>query len=379
MNNKNRSKFYGKQAAIKVIGVGGGGGNAVNRMIEAGIKGVDFIALNTDAQDLRRNKAPYRAQIGENLTKGLGVGGDPDKGRKAAEESQEHIRQIVTGADLIFITAGMGGGTGTGAAPTVARLAREAGGDNVLIVGVVTRPFNFEGSHRMRQAEEGIKELRTYVDSLLVIPNERLFEIIDRNTPTLEAFRMADDVLRQAIQGISDVITTAGEVNVDFNDVKRVMAKSGDALIGIGEMAGANRHIEAARTAIMSPLLERRNLNGAKGLIVHFLARQHFMHEQREAVDFIRENASGDAVIIYGLAYDENMGDALKVTVIATGFSGEDAPDMRLTLKKRRLPLVSDFDSLDRADEPADAAADEMIIPAYMRRKKNMKKQGRGE
>ncbi|MCX5783447.1 MAG: cell division protein FtsZ, partial [Elusimicrobia bacterium] len=292
-NIKCRSKFHGKRAKIKVVGVGGGGGNALNRMVDANVLGVDFVALNTDAQDLKRNKAPYRIQLGENLTKGLGVGGDPEKGRKAAEESQEHIKQIVADTDLLFITAGMGGGTGTGAAPVIARIAREASGGETLIVGVVTRPFSFEGAQRASQAEAGVKEMRGYVDSLLVIPNEKLFDIIDRTTPMLEAFAMADEVLRQAVQGISDVITRPGEVNVDFNDVMRIMKKSGEALIGIGEMSGQNRHIGAATKAITSPLLENADLEGAKGLIVHFLSKSDIpLHEQSEVMNLIKERAS---------------------------------------------------------------------------------------
>jgi cell division protein FtsZ len=366
--------FEGKRAKIKVLGLGGGGGNAINRMVDSGIHKVDLIAINTDAQDLRRNKAPYRVQIGEALTKGLGVGGDPDRGRRAAEESYEHIKQLVQGTDLLFITAGMGGGTGTGSAPVVAKVARETLGEDILIVGVVTRPFNFEGAQRMSQANLGIKNLRKYVDSLLVIPNERLFEIIDKQTSTLEAYRMADDVLKQAVQGISDVITLAGEVNVDFNDIKRIMTKSGEALIGIGQMSGEARHIEAARKAIESPLLENADLEGAKGLIVHFLAGEHFAYEQREVVDFIKESASRDAHIKFGIAYDDTMGDNLRVTVIATGFSATGPGKRRISLVKKKRQLTEEkYHLVSRAlddDNNVEIHSDDMMIPAFMRRKK---------
>ncbi|MFA5161318.1 MAG: cell division protein FtsZ [Elusimicrobiales bacterium] len=362
-----KARFNGKRANIKVVGVGGGGGNAINRMVDAKIGGVDFLALNTDAQDLRRNLAPYRCQLGENLTKGLGVGGDPDRGRAAAEESMEQIKQLVGDADLLFITAGMGGGTGTGAAPVIARVAREAAGADVLLIGVVTRPFDFEGHERMRQAQEGINAMRSHVDSLLVIPNEKLFDIIDRNTPTKEAYKMADDVLRQAVQGISEVITTPGEVNVDFNDVRRIMSKSGEALIGIGQSASATRHTDAARMAVSSPLLENASLEGAKGLIVHFLASEHKAYEQREAVEFIKERASRDAMIKYGLVYDDTMGSTLRITVIATGFERADA--VASAAKKRRLPMTPGFDDFSPVRE-AGEGADNILIPAYIRRRR---------
>ncbi|MDD2773985.1 MAG: cell division protein FtsZ [Elusimicrobiales bacterium] len=370
-NIKARGRFHGKKAKIKVIGVGGGGGNAINRMVNAGIESVDFLALNTDAQDLRRNLASWRVQLGETLARGLGVGGDPEKGRLSAEESIEHIRQIVSDTDLLFITAGMGGGTGTGAAPVVARVAREVAGDDVLVIGVVTRPFAYEGQTRMKQAEEGIAQMRNYADSMLIIPNEKLFDIIDRDTPTKDAYQMADDVLRQAIQGISEVITTPGEVNVDFNDIKRIMAKSGEALIGIGETSGTNRHIEAARKAITSPLLENADLEGAKGLIVHFLARDHMTYEQREVVEFIKENASKDAMIKYGLVYDESMEDKLRVTVIATGFSRAGSGGLRPNPRKRRLPMTPGFDEPPREEYDDASIQDDMLIPAFMRRKKS--------
>ncbi|MDD4004020.1 MAG: cell division protein FtsZ [Elusimicrobiaceae bacterium] len=368
-------EFQRKTAKIKVVGVGGGGGNAVNRMVEAKISAVDFVALNTDSQDLRRNLAPYRVQMGENLTKGLGVGGDPEKGRKAAEESAEQIRQVVRGVDLLFVTAGMGGGTGTGAAPVVAKVAREECGEDILIIGVVTRPFQFEGNTRAQQAESGIREIRKYVDSLLVIPNERLFSIIDKHTSDSDAYRMADEVLRQAIQGITDIITRAGQVNVDFNDVKRVMANSGPALIGIGEKSGEGKHLAAAREAVKSPLLENAELDGARGLIVHFLSRKGdlTLMEQREAVDFIRETASKDVVLIYGTAYDESVQeDSLRITVIATGFSND------LTTRKVSARKVLRQASPERGGalpggpgaQKEEPVRDEMLVPAFLRRGK---------
>ncbi|MFA6582771.1 MAG: cell division protein FtsZ [Elusimicrobiaceae bacterium] len=366
-------EFHRENAKIKVIGVGGGGGNAVNRMVDAGVDFVDFLALNTDAQDLRRNLAPYRIQIGETLTKGLGVGGDPDKGRKSAEESQEQIRQSVRGVDLLFVTAGMGGGTGTGAAPVVARIAREECGDDVLIIGVVTRPFNFEGPYRSQQAEGGIREIRKHVDSLLIIPNERLFSIIDKNTSDVDAYLMADDVLRQAIQGITDIITREGQVNVDFNDVKRIMSKSGPALIGIGQKSGEGKHLAAAREAVKSPLLENAELEGARGLIVHFASRKGdlTLMEQREAVDFIRETASKDVVLIFGTAYDEAMPpNTVRITVIATGFSSDVTK--RQIMARKRFPSASDRakPAESQKAETGETVRDEFLVPAFLRRGK---------
>jgi len=307
------------EAVIKVIGVGGGGGNAVNRMVQAGIRGVDFIALNTDAQALRMNSAPVRIQIGEKVTGGLGGGSDPAVGQQAALESEPQIKDVVRDADLIFVTAGMGGATGTGGAPVVARVARET--TNALVVGVVTRPFAVEGKKRQDQAEAGIRELRNHVDSLLIIPNERLMEIVNRDTTAPEAYRLADDVLRQAIQGISDVITRAGTINVDFADVRKIMTKSGEALIGIGRAEGPERHMEAASMAIHSPLLENAVMEGARGILVYFTSSKDLrLFEINEAMDYIKKSASPDAMIKYGQAYDDTLGDSIVITVIATGF-----------------------------------------------------------
>lgn len=315
--------FRDREAVIKVIGVGGGGGNAVNRMVESEIRLVDFVAVNTDAQDLRRSKAPNRIQIGETLTKGLGVGGDPAKGAAAALESSDLIKEAVSDADLLFITAGMGGGTGTGAAPVVARIAKETN-VNALLIGVVTRPFGFEGKARAEQAQAGIHELRAHSDCLLVIPNDRILSEVARDTTSEEAYRRADDVLRQAIQGIADVITCAGAVNVDFQDVRRIMTKAGEALIGIGRASGPDRHIEAAKEAIHSPMLESAVIDGAKGILVNFTAsRSVMMVEIHDAMEYICKHANPDVFIKYGQAFDDTLGDELKITVIATGFTAK--------------------------------------------------------
>lgn len=319
--------FKQLRAVIKVIGLGGAGGNAVNRMVEAGIQGVELIAANSDAQDLRRSKAHVRVQLGEELTRGLGVGGDPAKGRLATLESQDQLREVLAGADLVFITAGMGGGTGTGAAPIAAQVARES---NALTLGVVTRPFHFEGRLRASQAEMGIKELRNYVDTLLVIPNDRLFEVIEDSTSSEEAFRRADDVLRQAIQSISDVITMAGDINMDLNDIKAIMTGAGEALMGMGEAEGASRAVEAAKQAVASPLLENVSIDGAKGLIVNVVGNKRLaLSEIKEAMEFISRAASPEAKIKFGQAYDESMGNRLRVTVIATGFPARKARGFR--------------------------------------------------
>jgi cell division protein FtsZ len=304
-------------AQIKVIGVGGGGSNAVNRMIRAEVRGVEFIAVNTDAQALLNSDAPTRIRIGDKVTKGLGSGGNPDTGRKAAEESQDELFDVLRGADMIFIAAGMGGGTGTGAAPYLAQIAREVG---ALTVAVVTKPFNFEGSRRARVADEGIAQLRQYVDALITIPNQRLLEVAGKNTTVPEAFRLADDVLRQGIQGISDLITYHGVINVDFADVKAVMSEAGSALMAIGTASGDNRCVEAARVAIESPLLEI-SIDGAKGVLFNIYASEELsIIEVNEAAELIRSVADPDANIIFGAVIDPNMGKEVKLTLIATGF-----------------------------------------------------------
>jgi len=305
-------------AVLKVVGVGGGGSNAVNRMIAAGIHGIEFITLNTDVQALRRSVAPVRIQIGEQISRGLGVGGNPTIGQQAAEESRERIQEMLQGTDMVFITAGMGGGTGTGAAPVIASVARSLG---ILTVGVVTKPFEFEHRIRLLQAEEGIKNLRNFTDTLIVIPNEKLFTIVDDKTPIEDAFRIVDDVLRQAVQAISDVITTPGEINVDFADVRTIMQGAGEALMGIGESSGPTRAIEAARRAISSPLLDDISVEGAKGVLVNITGnRSTSMMEVREAMTLIKEAVSSEAHVFYGQVIDPNLDDRIKITVIATGF-----------------------------------------------------------
>lgn len=307
-------------AKIKVVGVGGGGNNAINRMIEANVKGVEFISINTDKQALISSKAENRIQIGEKLTRGLGAGANPDTGKKAAEESREEIKDRLKGADMVFITAGMGGGTGTGAAPVVAEVAKELG---ILTVGVVTKPFFFEGNRRMQHAEGGINELKNCVDTLVTIPNERLLQIIEKKTSIIEAFGIADDVLRQGIQGISDLIAVPGLVNLDFADVKTIMYDQGIAHMGVGYSSGENRAIEAAKQAIHSPLLET-SIDGAKGVLLNITAGMDLsLFEVNEASELIREAADKSANIIFGASFDESMKDGMKITVIATGFDDE--------------------------------------------------------
>ncbi len=371
--------FETKKAKIKVIGVGGGGGNAINHMVASGLKDVDFIAVNTDAQDLRRNQAPYLVQVGEKITKGLGVGGDPEKGKRAAEESKEKLKLIIGQCDLLFITAGMGGGTGTGVAPYLAKLAKEIYGDDLLVLGVVTRPFNFEGYVRERQADEGIKEMSKYVDSMIIVPNEKLFAHVNPETSSKDAFKMVDEVLLQAVKGISEVITQPGEVNIDFNDIRKVMCHSHKSLIGIGEASGQGRHLAAVKKAIASPLLENADIRGAKGFIVHFSAEENLtLLEQGEVMNLIRQYASNDSIIMFGQTYDSTLDGKFKVTVIATGFSPEKAniyarkQSLDSTIppgsmaKPARTEVFASFEK-PRSSEPED----EMLIPAFLRRKKN--------
>ncbi|MFD2656270.1 MULTISPECIES: cell division protein FtsZ [Gracilibacillus] len=304
-------------ATIKVIGVGGGGSNAVNRMIEHGVQGVEFIAVNTDAQALNLSKAEVKMQIGTKLTRGLGAGANPEVGRKAAEESKEQIEEILKGSDMVFVTAGMGGGTGTGAAPVIAQVAKELG---ALTVGVVTRPFTFEGRKRATQAVSGIDGLKSSVDTLIVIPNDRLLEIIDKNTPMLEAFREADNVLRQGVQGISDLIATPGLINVDFADVKTIMADKGSALMGIGVATGESRAAEAAKKAISSPLLET-SIDGAHGVLMNITGGTNLsLYEVQEAADIVTSAADQEVNVIFGSVINEDLKDEIVVTVIATGF-----------------------------------------------------------
>ena len=305
-------------AKIRVIGVGGGGGNAVNRMIAADLGGIEFIAANTDLQALGNCHAATKLQIGQQLTKGLGAGSDPEVGRKAALEDTEAILELLGGSDMVFLTAGLGGGTGTGAAPVIASLAAEIG---ALTVAVVTKPFGFEGRRRQQFAEQGVEELRSAVDTLITIPNERLLSFVDRGTPLSEAFRIADDVLRQAVQGISDLITVPGEINVDFADVRTIMTGMGMALMGTGIAKGENRAVEAAQRAISSPLLEETSIQGARGVLINISGgRDLTLHEVAESARIIAESVDENANIISGMVIDDLLEEAMKVTVIATGF-----------------------------------------------------------
>ncbi|MBK9997809.1 MAG: cell division protein FtsZ [Nitrospira sp.] len=319
---------------IKVIGVGGAGCNAVNTMITGGLCRVDFVAANTDVQALERSQASYKIQIGPERTRGLGAGAKPEVGRDAALESKDEIRESLVGADMVFVTAGMGGGTGTGAAPIVASIARELG---ILTVAVVTKPFQYEGHRRMSHAEEGIRDLWRHVDTLLIIPNQRLLGIVDKATPLLDAFKVADDVLRQAIQGIADVITTIGLVNVDFADVRTIMAHTGRAVMGMGIGRGANRAQEAAQKAICSPLLEEGSVEGARGVLLNITGGPNMsLHEVEEAASIVQHAADAEANIIVGQVINPEIGDDLIVTVIATGFEREEQATARPTVTAER-------------------------------------------
>ena len=308
-------------ANIKVIGIGGGGGNAINRMMDAGVNGVQFLAANTDCQALESNRASLKLQLGTKLTRGLGAGGNPEVGRSAALEDTEKVVEILSGADMVFVTAGLGGGTGTGAAPIIANLAREMG---ALVVAVVTQPFAFEGRRRRAQADEGLENLKQMVDTVITIPNDKLLHTVDPGTPIAEAFDMADDILRQAVQGISDLITVPGEINLDFADVRTVMSGMGMALMGTGIAEGEHRAAEAAQRAISSPLLEDASIHGARGVLINVTGGEDMtLHEVSEAADIIQDAADADANIIFGTVIDRALQGSLKVTVIATGFSGD--------------------------------------------------------
>ena len=325
-------------AVIKVIGVGGAGNNAVNRMISEGVQGVEFIVANTDTQALRNSEAETKIQLGPKLTKGLGAGSLPEIGLKAAEESEEQIREALVGADLIFVTAGMGGGTGTGAAPVVARIAKELG---ALTVGVVTRPFSFEGPKRGRYAAEGVAQLKANVDTLVTISNNRLLEIVDKKTPMLEAFREADNVLRQGVQGISDLITAPGYVNLDFADVKTVMKDQGSALMGIGVASGENRTAEATKKAISSPLLEV-SIDGAEQILLNITGGSDLtLFEAQDASDIVAAASTSEVNIIFGTSINENLGDEVIVTVIATGIDEERKHEKKLAARASRSPFAN--------------------------------------
>ncbi len=317
----------GSMATIKVVGVGGAGNNGVDRMIDFGVKNVDFITVNTDRQALERSKAEIKIQIGEKLTRGLGAGANPEVGKCSAEESRNEIAEAIKGADMVFVTSGMGGGTGTGAAPIVAEVSKQLG---ILTVGVVTKPFPFEGKRRMTQAESGIEELRENVDTLIIVPNEKLLQVVEKNTSVTEAFSMADDILRQGVQGISDLITKPGLVNLDFADVKTIMLDAGIAHMGIGRASGEHRAQEAARQAIHSPLLET-SIEGAGGVLINITGgRDLGLLEINEATELVQKSVDPEANIIFGTVIDENIQDEIIITVIATGFTKPAFTDMKL-------------------------------------------------
>ena len=349
-------------AKIKVIGVGGGGNNAVNRMISSGLQGVEFISVNTDAQALIHAMAPKRIQIGEKLTRGLGAGARPEIGEQAAQESREEILEALKGADMVFVTAGMGGGTGTGAAPVVAECAREIG---ALTVGVVTRPFSFEGRKRQKQAADGTARLKEKVDTLITIPNDRLLQVVDKKTSMMDAFRIADDVLRQGVQGISDLIAVPGLINLDFADVKSIMSDTGSALMGIGIGTGDNAAVAAAEAAINSPLLET-SIQGARGVLLNITGGSNLsLFEVNEASQIIAEAADEEANIIFGSVIDESLNDEVHVTVIATGFDDRPAKNTGATVTETAIPAVPD------AEEPTKLGVFKMPdldIPTWMRK-----------
>ncbi|OIO51871.1 cell division protein FtsZ [Candidatus Peregrinibacteria bacterium CG1_02_41_10] len=349
-------------AKIKVVGIGGGGCNAINRMVNSNLMGVDFIAVNTDAQALYHNEAPHKIHIGKAATRGLGAGSNPELGKKAAEESSEEIKSILANSDLVFITCGLGGGTGTGGAPVVAEIAREL---DALVVGVVTKPFAFEGQRRFAQSEEGLVRLKEKVDTLITIPNDRILSIIDKKTPLTEAFSVIDEILRQGVQGISDLVTIHGMVNVDFADVKAVMQHAGSALMGIGYGTGENRAVEAAQAAIDSPLLEL-SINGAKGLLFNITGGTDLsMFEVDEAAKIITEAADPNANIIFGAVINEQYTGEVKITVIAAGFDEESA---KLTAARKK-------DTLGKVTQPVGTVnrikilEEELDIPAFIRNK----------
>lgn len=338
-------------ANIKVVGVGGGGNNAIDHMIVNKVEGVEFIAVNTDVQVLRNSKAQKALQIGTKLTKGLGSGGNPEMGRKSAEESREEVKEMLAGSDMVFVTAGMGGGTGTGAAPVVAGAAKECG---ALTVGVVTKPFGFEGKRRAQQADAGIEELKEKVDALITIPNDKLLEIVDNRTPMTDAFAIVNDVLHQGIQSITDLISMPALINLDFNDVKSVMKDAGSALMGIGKAKGENRAVEAANAAISSPLLES-SIDGASGVILNITGSSTLsLYEVNEAAKIVEASADKDANIIFGAAIDPTLEDEVRIIVIATGFEG------KASVKKEAKTEIDSFGDFD---------ADELDIPAFLRRR----------
>ncbi|HEX2234408.1 MAG TPA: cell division protein FtsZ [Thermoleophilaceae bacterium] len=354
-------------AVIKVVGIGGGGTNAVNRMVDAGLKGVEFVAVNTDAQALQMCDADQKLQIGDQLTRGLGAGADPEVGYGAANESRDEIKEALKGSDMVFLTVGEGGGTGTGAAPVIAEVAKQEIG--ALTVGVVTRPFDFEGAQRARQAEEGIQQLREQVDTLIVIPNEKLLAVVERRTSILDAFREADNVLRQGVQGITDLITIPGLINLDFADVRTIMQDAGSALMGIGDASGENRAAEAAKNAISSPLLEQ-SVEGATGILLNITGGGDLgLFEVNEAAEIIQSAADSNSNIIFGAVVDEGIGDSVRVTVIATGFDQRSRLPMFAedSTGRRREPRRRDVELDERQRSSLEISDDEIDIPSFLK------------
>ncbi|MBM4166082.1 MAG: cell division protein FtsZ [Ignavibacteria bacterium] len=338
-------------AKLRVVGVGGGGGNCVNNMIEKGMRGVEFITMNTDSQALENSKASRKVQIGKSLTRGLGAGADPSIGQRAAEEDREDIARSIEGCDMVFITAGMGGGTGTGAAPVIANIAKSAG---ALVVAIVTKPFSSEGKRRMFQAETGIAELKKHVDTLIVVPNQKLLSLVDKTTPLREALNRANDVLYNATRGISEVITIPGFINVDFADVRTVMKESGDALMGAGIATGEHRAIEAAHAAISSPLLDDISISGARGVLINVTGGNSMtLMEVDEVANVIHESTGDDANVILGAVIDENAGEELRVTVIATGFNKKNGAMNKKSVANYLEPFPVGISEKNALDEPA--------------------------
>ena len=365
--DNNYDENYGTEdtAIIKVIGVGGAGNNAVNRMVDSGIEGVEFVTVNTDRQALLLSKAGTKIQIGEKITRGLGAGANPDIGAQAAEESKAEISEAIKGADMVFVTAGMGGGTGTGAAPIVANIAKEMG---ILTIAVVTKPFTFEGKKRLTQAERGIESLKGKVDTLVVIPNDKLLQIIDRKTSIVEAFKMADDVLRQGVQGISDLIKVPGLVNLDFADVKTIMLNTGMAHMGIGRASGENRAEDAAKQAIQSPLLET-TIEGARGVIINVTGGENLgLHEVNTAAELVQRSVDPEANIIFGAVIDKSLDEDIVITVIATGFDKEPGAK-ETSIGKTAWPTKSSTPIPNN-----DGGTDYLDIPPFLKKNKNLNK-----
>jgi cell division protein FtsZ len=351
-------------AVIKVVGVGGGGCNAVNRMIDAGLKGVEFIAINTDAQSLLLSDADVKLDIGRQLTRGLGAGSDPEIGRQAAEEHQQEIEEVLKGADMVFITAGKGGGTGTGGAPVVAEVAKNIG---ALSIGVVTRPFGFEGRRRSVQAEAGIQKLKDKVDTIIIIPNERLLQVSDERTSMLNAFKMADEVLLQGVQGITDLITTPGLINTDFADVKMILTSAGSALMGVGYASGDGRAVAAARSAISSPLLEA-SIEGARGILLNVSGPSDLgLFELNEAAEIIGQAAHQDANIIFGAVIDDSLGDEVRITVIAAGFDRFEGEHRGARALASESALGLDDDDRLTGDDALSLEDDDFDVPEFLR------------